>query len=293
MSLMDTIGKPADRPVIVTICADSGMGKTSLAATFPSPIFIRAEDGLQAIPADRRPDAFPVLTDSDMLWKQLTALIHEPHEYQTLVIDSVTALERMFVTDVLASDPKAKSINQAMGGYGAGPAAVAAMHQRVRKAAGMLNDKRGMHVVFIGHADVETMRLPDSDDYNRYSLRLPGKSLPPYVDDVDVVGFLRLETYTKGDDGDRKKAISNGDRQLIVHAVAACVSKNRYGVTEALDCPMGTNPMAEFIPALRATAGRAATPNPRAKDAKTEDPETPKSTRAKSWLDDGSDGEKQ
>jgi len=250
MSLMATIAKPEDRPVMVTICGDSGMGKTSLAATFPKPIFIRAEDGLQSIPVATRPDAFPVLTEAAQLWDQLKALIHEPHEYQTLVIDSVTALERLFLADVLASDPKAKSINQALGGYGAGTAAIAAMHQRVRKAAGLLNTRRGMHVVFVAHADVETMRLPDSDDYMRYSLRLPAKSLPPYVDDVDVVGFLKLVTYTKGDEGERKKAISTGDRQLIVHASAANVSKNRYGITEPIDFEPGENPLGKVIPAL-------------------------------------------
>jgi hypothetical protein len=251
MSLMDTIGKPVDRPVLVTICGDSGTGKTSLACTFPKPIVIRAEDGLQSIPAETRPDAFPVLTDAQSLWDQLTALIHEPHDYRTVIIDSVTALERMFVAEVMKQDPKAKSINQALGGYGAGVNAVATMHQRVRKAAGLLNEKRGMHVVFVAHADVEMMRLPDADDYMRYSLRLPAKSLPPYVDDVDVVGFLRLVTFTKGDDGDRKKAISTGDRQLVVHATAANVSKNRYGLTEPLDCPPGANPLAEFIPTLK------------------------------------------
>jgi hypothetical protein len=258
MSMLSTIAKPADRAVICTICGDSGMGKTSLAAAFPKPIFIRAEDGLQAIPAGQRPDAFPLLaapraTDAvQALWDQLIALLHEDHDYQTLVIDSVTALERLFIASVMESDTKAKSINQALGGYGAGVSAVASMHQRVRKAAGLLNERKGMHVVFVAHADVETMRLPDSDDYMRYSLRLPPKSLPPYVDDVDVVGFLRLETFTKGEDGERKKAISTGDRQLIVHATAANVSKNRFGVTEALDCPQGVNPLAEFIPALRA-----------------------------------------
>lgn len=256
MSIMDTVAKPADRAVICTICGDSGMGKTSLAAAFPKPIFVRAEDGLQAIPQARRPDAFPLLgganaTDAvNAMWKQLIALLQEDHDYQTVVIDSVTALERLFIASVLESDPKAKSINQALGGYGAGLAAVAAMHQRVRKAAGLLNERKGMHVVFVAHADVETMRLPDSDDYMRYSLRLPSKSLPPYVDDVDVVGFLRLETFTKGDDGERKKAISTGERQLIVHATAANVSKNRFGITEALECHEGRNPLAAFIPSL-------------------------------------------
>lgn len=250
MTLMQSVGKPADRPVLVTICGDSGMGKTSLAATFPNPIFIRAEDGMQSIPADRRPDAFPQVMTAKQLWEQLTAVIHEPHDYKTLVIDSVTALERLFIQDVMEMDGKAKSINQALGGYGAGPAAVAAMHHRVRKAAGLMVEKRGMNVVFIAHADVETMKLPDMDDYMRYSLRLPSKSLPPYVDDVDVVGFLRLVSATKGEDGERKKAISNGDRQLIVHATAANVSKNRYGITEPLDAPMGVNPLASVIPAL-------------------------------------------
>ena len=256
MSIMETVSTPADRAVICTICGDSGMGKTSLAAAFPKPIFIRAEDGLQAIPASRRPDAFPLLTGAKSadavkaLWDQLIALLQEDHDYQTVVIDSVTALERLFISSVMESDPKAKSINQALGGYGAGVAAVAAMHQRVRKAAGLLNERKGMHVVFVAHADVETMRLPDSDDYMRYSLRLPSKSLPPYVDDVDVVGFLRLETFTKGDEGERKKAISTGDRQIIVHATAANVSKNRFGITEPLDCPEGANPLASIIPSL-------------------------------------------
>ena len=139
MSIMELARKPVDRPVIVTICGDAGRGKTSLAAAFPKPIFIRAEDGMQAIPADKRPDAFPLISKADQLWEQITAIIHEPHDYQTLVIDSVTALERLFVADVLAQDPKAKSINQALGGYGAGTAAVSAMHARVRKGAGLAN----------------------------------------------------------------------------------------------------------------------------------------------------------
>lgn len=67
MSILAKISKPADRPVIVTILGDAGMGKTSLAASFPNPIFIRAEDGLQAIPLETRPDALPLLSGADDL----------------------------------------------------------------------------------------------------------------------------------------------------------------------------------------------------------------------------------
>ena len=251
MSALQTISKPEDRPILCTILGDAGLGKTSLAATFPAPVVIRAEDGLQAIPSGQRPDAFPLIHKVDDLWDQLTALINESHEYQTAIIDSVTALERLFIQYVIDSDPKKpRSINQALGGYGAGLQAVAAMHQRVRKAAGILNERKGMHVVFVAHADTETIELPDADPYTRYNLRLGRKSVAPYSDDVDVVGFLKLETFTTGD-GDRKKAISDGSRLLVTYATAANISKNRYGITEDLPVPQGTNPLVNFIPSLK------------------------------------------
>src|SRR5699024_6012176 len=127
--------------------------KTSLACTFPNPIVIRAEDGLSAIPSDQRPDAFPVIQSVDDVWDKLMALIKEEHEYKTVIIDSVTALERLFIQHVMESDPNnSRSINQALGGYGVVLAAVSTMHQRVRKVCGMLNERKNMHVVFVAHA---------------------------------------------------------------------------------------------------------------------------------------------
>lgn len=252
MSLLDSISKPQDRATIVTICGDSGLGKTSLAATFPKPIVIRAEDGLQGVPSELRPDAFPLLQSVKELWEQLRTLLQEEHDYQTLIVDSATALERLFITHILESDPKKpSSINTALGGYGAGLAAVAALHQRVRKACGLLNERKNMHIVFVAHADTETIELPDQDPYTRYSLRLGKKSVAPYVDDSDLVGFLKLETFTTGD-GERKKALSDGTRQLICYATAANVSKNRYGIEEELIVPKNENPLVNYIPSLKA-----------------------------------------
>ena len=61
MSILDQITKPKPRPLAVTIIGEAGLGKTSLGATFPKPIFIRAEDGLKSIMHSAMPDAFPVL----------------------------------------------------------------------------------------------------------------------------------------------------------------------------------------------------------------------------------------
>ena len=260
MSLLSTVEKPKNPPPIVTIYGEVGTGKTTLAATFPSPIFIRAEGGQMPMEEKNRPDAFPVIKTANQLFEQMMALIKEPHDYKTCVIDTVSAVEQLFIADVMARDGKAKSLNQALGGWGAGKSAVAAMHQRLRKAAQALADRRGMAVVFLAHSDIERMSPPDADDYTFYSMRLMSDSLPPYKDDVDMVAFIRLVSAIRGDDGERKRAVSTGDREIICHKMASCVSKNRYGITEPIDVPEGENPLLALIPGIGMSAPAKAKP---------------------------------
>lgn len=252
MSILEQISTPADRPPVVTILGDAGLGKTSLAAAFPDPLFIRVEDGLQALPKEGRPKALPKVETVEQFWEQLRGLAQESElPFATLVIDSVTTLESMFIEHVVKSDAsKPKSINQAAGGYGAGRSAVASMHQRVRTAAEHFVN-RGVNVVFIAHADTEVIEPPDTDQYMRYNLRLHKKSVAPYVDEADVVGFIKLQTFTHGD-GERKKAVSDGTRVLVTYADAANVSKNRYGIDSDLELVKGENPLVPYIPALQA-----------------------------------------
>ena len=86
------------------------------------------------------------------------------------------------------------------------------------------------------------------DDYTRHSLRLMPKSVSHYVDDVDIVGFVRLTSALRGSDDDRKKIVSDGSRELVCSATAASVAKNRYGITEPMPLKEGENPL---IAALR------------------------------------------
>ena len=119
MALKDMVQTPDDRPVIMTICGDAGVGKTRLAATFPNPIFIRAEDGMQSIPRAERPAAFPLLASYPKpgdgvaaLFDQLLALLKEDHDYKTLVIDSVTALDVLFTAEALLAVPETLALEQ-------------------------------------------------------------------------------------------------------------------------------------------------------------------------------------
>ena len=242
------ISVPDDGPSILTITGDPGTGKTTLAATLPKAIFIRAEDGLKSVPKEKRPAAFPVLKSVDELWEQLTYLVKAKHDYRTVVVDSGTVLDTMFGDQVMDDDEKergkrAMSLTQACGGYMGGYKAVGAMHGRLRQAAEVLRERRGMNVCFICHSEVSKVDPPDGDPYSRYDLRLSKYAVTHYVDNVDMVAYLRLETYLKGDkNSTKKKAMSDGTRIAVCHTGPAQVSKNRYGITEPVTVELGVNP---------------------------------------------------
>jgi hypothetical protein len=235
------------RPIIATFFGEGGMGKSTLAAMFPRPVFIRTEDGTASLAGNDEVMLFPLVSSSQEVLDQIEALATQEHEFKTLVLDSITQLGTLIEHEIVAADPKAKSINQAGGGYGAGYNTAAEKHRQVREWAGALAYERGMNVVFIGHADTETLDLPDFDPFARYTVRMHKRSLPHYTDNVDLVGLIRLKTYVRGD-GDKKRAISTGDREIICFPQASSVTKNRFNITQPLPFTFeGGNPFEAFV----------------------------------------------
>ena len=245
---LKTLSKPSgQRPIICTLFGEGGMGKTTLAAMFKSPVFIRTEDGTASLTGNDNVSLFPLATSTQDVLDAIEALATQKHDHKTLVIDSITQLATMVEAEIVAADPKAKSINQAGGGYGAGYSAAAEKHRQIRDWAGSLAYEKGLNIVFIGHADTEMLDLPDMDPFARYTVRMHKKSLPHYTDNVDLVGLIRLKTFVRGGDGDKKRAISTGEREIICHPQASSVTKNRFNVSEPLAFTFDRNPFADFV----------------------------------------------
>ena len=252
MSSFDNVGKLADRAPIVTLAGNVGTGKTTLAATWPKPIFICVEQGMASIPYAKRPDAFPPITKSSQLGPILRDMENETHGYETLVIDSGSALDRLFADEICASDPKKPaSINQALGGYGNGVAAVGKKQGKLFAACERMSEK-GINIVFICHSDTIVVDLPDQAEFMRYSLRMGKKSLPYYLDEPDLVGFMRLATSVIESESEHKagKAVSTGEIEICCSTAASSEAKNRYGIKHALPVIEGVNPFVGLIPGL-------------------------------------------
>lgn len=252
------IEQPKLRPPFITLFSEPGLGKTTLASMFPKAIIIRVEDGVESVPVDKQPALMPVCRTLAQVEEQIewVGQNRKTHKRSTLILDTVTQLETMIEKDIIDNDPNMPlSINQACGGFGAGVKAVGKVHQRIRDSLERLN-RIGMAVIILAHATTDTVEPPDGENYSRYNLRLGKHSQAPWVDNVDMVGFICLQKFVRGAVDDKKiqkagKAISDGTRQLICHAVAGNVSKNRFHIKDAIELPdveKWINPLIPLIP---------------------------------------------
>jgi hypothetical protein len=70
---------------------------------------------------------------SEVIFEQLRELMTAQHDFKTVVIDTVTALNALFEAEVVEFDDKGVSnIGEAAGGYNKGYLVVAGIHAKLR-----------------------------------------------------------------------------------------------------------------------------------------------------------------
>jgi hypothetical protein len=249
MSLMSRVQRGrTPRPPRLLVYGTEGIGKSTFAAGAPKPVFIQTEDGLDEIACDK----FPLATTYDEVVAALTELRSEPHEYETVVIDSLDWLERM-IWDKVCQESGAKSIEKADGGYAKGYTHALTYWREVVEQLNTLRNGRGMVVVLIAHAKVEKFEDPESSPYDRYSPRLHKHAAALISEWCDAVLFATRKVRTQTEDAGfgRKRTIAHalgkdgGERILRCVGGPSCIAKNRYGLTE--DLPLS---WAAFVAAL-------------------------------------------
>lgn len=229
ISLKDISRNTAGAPRIV-LYGVAGIGKTTLAACAPKPIFLQTEDGLGRIDADAFPRA---ATYGDVL-EQMSALIKQPNDYQTVVLDSLDALEPLLWEHVCAEGGK-RTIEDF--GYGKGYVAAAGEWRRLLSGFDMLRDA-GKAVVLIAHSQVVRFESPEVDAYDRYQLRLDKRACAVVSDWADAVLFANYRVAAV-QSGDRKRGVGDGTRVLYTTERPAFAAKNRFGLPDQIVIPAG------------------------------------------------------
>ena len=271
MSYLSQVKKPVPQAPVITIVGFAGSGKSSLAGLFPNSIFIQAENAtsvFETMPEELQPAFFPQLPianakknikTSDVLFEQLRELMTQEHDFKTVVIDSITALNIMFEQEVVEFDDKgASNIGEAQGGYNKGYLVVAGIHAKLRAACEHLR-KRGISVVFLAHTGIVKMKnRPESGEYVAYSLDMHERSRAIYVSSSDIVAYLKARDFVIGGEENKKgqttkfgRVTNTGERVLITSSdgtIGYIDAKNRYALPDEIEVNKGENPLISLIP---------------------------------------------
>lgn len=230
MTLANLIKGKQQEPVRVLLFGPEGVGKSTFGADAPKPIFLAPEDGTGQLDVPR----FPKPETWDETLEAVRTLTEESHDFQTLVIDTLDHLEPLLWRK-LCVDAKVDLIEDIGGGFGRGYVAAVDGWRSFLAALERMRTVRKMGIVMLAHSCVRTFKSPDSDDFDRYELKLHAKSAGLLKEWVDAVLFANYETLTAKDGKTKRvKGVSTGARLIYTVRTAAYDAKNRYNLPESL-----------------------------------------------------------
>jgi hypothetical protein len=216
-------------PPRVCFFGQHGVGKSTLAAAFPKPIFISTEDGLSSLDVT----SFPRAKALGDVANSIGTLAKEKHEFKTVVIDSVDWLvEPLIVADIDSKyDEKAQ-------GYGKGQVYITEAFREILSGLDVLRQKKMMNVVLIAHANIVKFEDPRSEPYDRFTPKLPNRCNQLLQEWVDVLGFCGFRVVIKKDDagyGNKTtRGVSTGERLIHLVENPAFLAKNRYACPDSV-----------------------------------------------------------
>lgn len=226
MTLNISSGK-ISRSIKTVIYGTEGVGKSTLAAQFPSPLFLDVEGGTSQLDVRR--------IETPKAWPELVDIVNEvsrtPGICQTLVLDTADWAEQILIQHICRKYNQ-KSIESF--GYGKGYTYLAEEWMQLMKAFDVVKDA-GMNVTVIAHARQRKIELPDqAGAFDHWEMKLSRQVAPLLKEWSDLLLFLNYKTFVVTTDNNSKKA-QGGKRVMYTSHNPVYDAKNRHGLPEELD----------------------------------------------------------
>lgn len=179
-----------------------GVGKSTFAAHFPTPLFIDTEDSTKELDVAR----FDKPTSWEMLLQEVRYVIDHPEVCKTLIIDTLDWAEKLCIKSVCAKYQKngLESFD-----YGRG---YTFTYESFGELLNLLSEvtNRGIHVVLTAHAATKRREQPDEfGTYDCWGLKLidsPKCSIANMVKEyVDILLFVNYKVMVVAADDKGKK----------------------------------------------------------------------------------------
>lgn len=215
--------------VKTVIYGAEGIGKTTLAAQFPNPLFIDTEGSTKQLDVAR----LPAPSSWEMLLQELD-FVRDRRPCATLVIDTVDWAEQLCIADLCAKNGKSGIEDF---GYGKGwEFEKESFGKFLNKLTEVIN--AGINVTLTAHAALRKFEQPDEmGSYDRWEMKLGSKTtnkISPLIKEwADIVLFCNYKTMVVQTDKDGKKHKAQGNRRVMYTQHHPCWdAKNRYGLPE-------------------------------------------------------------
>ncbi|MCI8828845.1 MAG: ATP-binding protein [Ruminiclostridium sp.] len=235
-----------------------GIGKSTLAAQFPAPLFIDTENGTKELDVAR----FDKPTSWEMLLQEVRYVLNSPDICKTLVVDTADWAEKLCIKAICDQHQK-RGIESF--DYGKGYTFV---YEGFGELLNLLADvtERGIHVVLTAHAATKRREQPDEfGTYDCWGLKLidsPKCSIANMVKEwADVLLFANYKTLVVAvDDKGKKHKAQGGSRVMYTSHHPCWDAKNRLGMPEEL--PLEWGALARYIEAPNAPNPPPPAPTP-------------------------------
>ena len=212
----------------VVIYGPEGIGKSTLAAHFPRPVFIGTEGSTRLMDVSRTEKP----TSWAMLIEQIKYIRDNPGVCSTLVIDTADWAEQLCIDSICACK-HLTGIEDL--GYGKGYVYLA---EEFGRLLNLLEEvvAREVHVVLTAHAMMRKFEQPDEmGAYDRWELKLQKKTSALVKEWSDLLLFANYKTISVAADEKGKKFKAQGGRRVMYTSHHPCWdAKNRLGLPEEL-----------------------------------------------------------
>lgn len=234
-----------------------GIGKTSMAAYAPSPVFMTdpAEDGITTLKNFHRvPASIPQIQANT--WAEtlgvIDSLAEGGHNYRTLIMDAIGGFEALCHEEVTRRDFHGERGDKGFASYAKGYEVALGDWRQLLTALDRLR-RSGMSVLLIGHSIVKPYKNPQGEDYDRYVPDVHPKTWGITEKWADMVLFLQYVTVVDKDG----KAQGGQDRIMLTEHHPAYMAKNRNGLPGEIEMgDSGEAAWGNLANALKACAGK-------------------------------------
>jgi len=237
LSISSLKSSKSGNPPITLIYGVDGIGKTTLAGEWPSPIYLPTEG--ESTPSDFELPTPGDIESFDALLDVFGELLTEEHEFKTVIIDSLDGLENL-VWDATCARLGVQSIEEP--GYGRGYVEADSEWREFLGALAALK-KSGMHVVMLAHPEIIRFDSPTTDPYSRYVPKLHKRANALVREQADIVAFMNYRVSLKEKEVGHNKKVTHAEggkeRQIHLSEGAGFMAKNRYSLPDSISYKRG------------------------------------------------------